>query len=77
LQARLAHLNGQTVHYTAPANSLGISSQTVKTYIDLPAGTYMIEVVPPYLSDLGKRLVKTPKIYISDSGITGALLGLR
>jgi predicted AAA+ superfamily ATPase len=72
----LAHLNGQTVNYSALASSLGISSATVKNYIDLLTGTYMVEVVPPYISNLGKRLVKAPKVYISDSGITAALLGL-
>ena len=73
----LAHVNGQTVNYSALATSLGITSTTVKNYIDLLAGTYMVEVVPPYISNLGKRLVKAPKVYISDSGITAALLGLR
>lgn len=73
----LAHINGQTVNYSTLANSLGVSAITVRNYIDLLSGTYMIEVVPPYISNLGKRLVKAPKIYISDSGITAALLGLR
>lgn len=73
----LAHVNGQTVNYSTLATSLGVSSTTVKSYIDLLAGTYMVEVIPPYISNLGKRLVKAPKVYISDSGITAALLGLR
>jgi predicted AAA+ superfamily ATPase len=73
----LAHVNGQTVNYSSVAVSLGISSVTVKSYIDLLASTYMVEVVPPYVSNLGKRLVKAPKIYIADSGISAALLGLR
>ena len=73
----LAHVNGQTVNYSTLATSLGITSTTVKKYIDLLAGTYMVEVIPPYISNLGKRLVKAPKVYISDSGITAALLGLR
>lgn len=72
----LAHVNGQTVNYSTLATSLGVSSTTIKSYIDLLVGTYMIEVVPPYISNLGKRLVKAPKVYISDSGITAALLGL-
>lgn len=73
----LAHLNGQTVDYTSLGNSLGINSTTVKRYIDLLAGTYMVDVVQPYISNLGKRLVKSPKVYIADSGITAALLQLR
>jgi len=73
----LAHLNGQTVNYSTLGNSLGVSSTSVKSYIDLLAGTYMVEVVQPYISNLGKRLVKSPKVYISDSGITAALLQQR
>lgn len=73
----LAHLNGQTINNSMLAKSLGVTAITVKNYIDLLAGTYMIEVVEPYLSNLGKRLVKSPKVYISDSGITSALLGVR
>jgi predicted AAA+ superfamily ATPase len=73
----LAHVNGQTVNYSALASSLGVSSVTVKSYIDLLSCAYMVEVIPPYFSNLGKRLVKAPKIYIADSGISAALLGLR
>jgi len=73
----LAHVNGQTVNYSNLANSLGVSAVTVKNYIDLLTGTYMVEVLPPYISNLGKRLVKSPKVYIADSGITTALLNLR
>lgn len=73
----LAHVNGQTVNYSSFASSLGVTSATVKNYVDLLTGTFMVEVVPPYISNLGKRLVKSPKVYISDSGITAGLLGLR
>lgn len=72
----LAHVNGQTVNFSTLANSLGVSATTVKNYIDLLESTFMVEVIPPYISNLGKRLVKAPKVYISDSGITAALLGL-
>ncbi|HQH18298.1 MAG TPA: ATP-binding protein [Bacteroidales bacterium] len=73
----LAHNNGQTVDYSNLAKSLGVSSVTVKNYIDLLEGTFMVDVIPSYISNLGKRLVKSPKVYISDSGILAALLGLR
>lgn len=72
----LAHVNGQTINYSSLGNSLGVSNQTVKNYIDLLASTYMIKVIPPYISNLGKRLVKAPKVYISDSGVVTALLNL-
>jgi len=73
----LAHVNGQTVNYSNLGNSLGVSNQTVKNYIDLLKSTYMVDVVESYISNQGKRLVKAPKVYISDSGIVSALLGLR
>jgi predicted AAA+ superfamily ATPase len=72
----LAHINGQVVNYSTLATSLGASSVTVKNYIDLLESTYMLEIVSPYFSNLGKRLVKSPKIYIADSGITATLLEL-
>jgi predicted AAA+ superfamily ATPase len=73
----LAHNNGQTADYSTLATSLGVSSVTVKNYIDLLEQTFMLKTVPPYLSNLGKRLVKSPKIYLADTGITATLLGLR
>ncbi len=73
----LAHVNGQTVNYSNLGNSLGVSNQTVKNYIDLLKSTYMVDVVEPHISNLGKRLVKAPKVYVSDSGITAALLQIR
>lgn len=72
----LAHENGQTVNYSRLASSLGVSDATVRRYIDLLAETYMAEIVPPFFSNLGKRLVKAPKVYVADPGITAALLRL-
>ena len=72
----LAHNNGKTADYSTFAKSLNVSSVTVKNYIDLLESTFMVEVVAPYISNMGKRLVKAPKVYVSDSGITAALLGL-
>ena len=72
----LAHISGQTVNYSTLANSLEISSVSVKNYVELLASTYMVEIIQPWSSNLGKRLVKAPKVYIADSGITAALLGL-
>ena len=73
----LAHVNGQIVNYSSLSSSLGISSVSVKNYIELLASSYMVEIIPPWFSNLGKRLIKAPKVYIGDSGITAALLGLR
>lgn len=73
----LAHNNGQTADYSTLAKSLGVSSVTVKNYIDLLQETFMLKTVQPYISNLGKRLVKSPRIYLTDTGITATLLGLR
>jgi predicted AAA+ superfamily ATPase len=73
----LAHVNGQLVNYSTIASSLGISSTSVKNYIELLASAYMVEIIHSWSSNFGKRLVKSPKVYIADSGITAALLGLR
>ena len=72
----LAHNNGQTVDYSTLARSLEVSAVTIKNYIDLLESTFMVEIVPAYISNLGKRLIKAPKVYITDSGICSALLGL-
>jgi len=72
----LAHINGQTVNYSQLSKSLGVSNVTVRNYIDLLKGTFMVEVLPPYISNMGKRLVKAPKVYIADSGLTNALLNI-
>ena len=72
----LAHVNGQTINYSVLGNSLDVSNVTIRNYIDLLEATYMLEVIPPYISNTGKRLVKSPKVYISDSGITCTLLHL-
>jgi hypothetical protein len=73
----LAHWNGQTMNYSALANALGITSATVKTYIDLLESTFMVVVLRPFSTNTGKRLVKAPKVYVADSGITNALLHLK
>jgi len=73
----LAHTNGQTTNLSMFAKSLGVSDTTVKNYIDLLQETFMVMSLPPYVSNMGKRLVLSPKVYIADSGITAALLGLR
>ncbi|MFW5871961.1 MAG: ATP-binding protein [bacterium] len=72
----LAHLNGQTVNYSQLSKSLGVSNVTISNYIDLLKGTFMVEVLQPYISNMGKRMVKAPKVYIADSGLTTALLNI-
>jgi len=73
----LAHTNGQTANYSALGSSLGVSHTSVKKYIDLLEGTFMVRQLRPYKGNSKKRLVKSPKVYITDSGLTTALLRLR
>lgn len=70
----IAHVNGQTINYSILGKSLNVSNVTIRNYIDLLKGTFMVEILPPYISNMGKRLVKAPKVYIADSGITCTLL---
>lgn len=73
----LAHYNGQTINYSALSASLGVSHTTIRNYIDLLEGAFMLFQLKAYYGNTKKRLVKSPKIYISDTGIVTALLQLR
>ena len=72
----LAHLHGQTWNGARLASSLGVGEPAVKHYRDILEDTFMLRVLPPYFANLGKRLVKSPKVYVRDSGLVHALLGL-
>ena len=72
----LAHYHGQTWNASELARSMDVSVTAVNHYRDLLAGTFMIRVLPPWFENLGKRLVKSPKVCLRDSGILHFLLGL-
>ena len=72
----LAHTNGQNVNFSTLGSSLGTSHTTIRNYLDLLEGTFMIYQLRPYSGNTKKRLVKSPKVYLTDSGIANALLGL-
>ena len=72
----LAHYHGQVWNAAELARSMDASVTVVKRYRDLLAGTFMIRVLPPWFENLGKRLVKSPKVYLRDSGILHFLLGI-
>ena len=73
----LAHYHGQLWNAAEPARSLGLSQPTVRSYLDLMTSAYMIRQLQPWHENLSKRQVKAPKIYVRDSGLLHALLGLR
>jgi uncharacterized protein len=74
LWSMLAHYHGGLLNRAKIGEGLGISGNTVQSYIDLLEQTFMIRVLRPYESNLKKRLVKSPKVYIRDSGILHSLL---
>jgi len=71
-----AHLHGQLLNSSKLGESMGVSHHTVRSYIDMLEQSFVLRVLRPYESNLKKRLIKSPKIYIRDSGILHALLGI-
>ncbi len=69
----LSHYHGQLLNYSELAGSFGVSDHTVRRYIDLLAGTFMVRVLQPWHNNVGKRLVKRPKLYLRDSGLFHSL----
>lgn len=72
----LANSNGQTVNYSKIGTSLEVSHNTIRNYIDVLDKMYMVNRLDAWHGKSSKRLVKSPKIYISDPGMTCALLQL-
>lgn len=73
----LAHYHGQIWNSTEPARSLGVSEPTVRRYLDILSGVFMVRQLQPWHANLKKRQVKSPKIYLRDTGLLHHLLGLR
>lgn len=72
----LAHTHGQPLNAARIAAGLGVSGQTVARYLDLLVDLLLVRRLPPYSGNTGKRLVRSPKIYLRDSGIAHALLDI-
>ncbi len=77
LWVMIAHLNGQMANYSQIGNSLGLSHTTIKHYIDILHHTFMLRVLSPYYINIKKRLIKSPKLYIRDTGILHSLLNIK
>lgn len=73
----LAHYHAQTWNGAEIARSFGISDTTVRGYLDVLRKTFMVRLLQPWSENLGKRQVKAPKVYLSDSGLLHALIGIR
>ncbi len=74
LWTMLAHNQGAMLNASQLAAGLSVSSPTVSAYIDLLADLLLVRRLPPCLANVGKRLVKSPKVYVRDSGLVHALL---
>ncbi len=72
----LSHCHGQLWNASKIANSLGISPPSARKYLDILQDTFMIRQIQPYYTNIKKRLVKSPKVYIRDSGLLHYLLGI-
>ncbi|MDP2109714.1 MAG: ATP-binding protein [Thiobacillus sp.] len=76
LWTMLAHLQGCLLDVSQLAKGLMIDAKTVHRYLDMLGDLMLLRKLPPWHSNLGKRLVKSPKLYVRDSGLLHALLGL-
>lgn len=73
----LAHYHGQIWNAAEPARSLGVSEPTVRRYLDILSGVFMVRQLQPWHANVKKRQVKAPKIYFRDTGLLHHLLGIR
>lgn len=72
----VAHYHGQVWNAADFARAMSVKEDTARRYLDILSGAFVVRVLPPWFENLGKRLVKSPKIYIRDSGILHHLLGI-
>lgn len=77
LWTMLAHANGGLWNASQLAASLGVSYHTVNRYVDVLEQTFLVRKLAPYYRNIGKRLVKSPKVYFRDSGLLHYFLGVR
>jgi len=72
-----AHLHGQTPNLSKLGESLGVSGHTIRSYLDVLSDTFVLRLLEPCEANVKKRLVKSPKVYLRDSGILHALLDIK
>ena len=73
----VAHYHAQTWNGAELARALAVNESTVRRYLDLMDGVFMVRQLAPWFENLGKRQVKAPKVYVRDSGLLHALLGVQ
>ncbi|MFN9151261.1 MAG: ATP-binding protein [Bacteroidota bacterium] len=72
----IAHYHGQIFNAAELARSLGATESTARHYLDILSGTFMVRQLPPWFENLKKRQIRSPKVYVRDSGLLHALLGI-
>ena len=72
----ISHYHGQVWNSSELGRAFGVSHTTVRRYLDLLSDTFVVRQLPPWTENLGKRIVKSPKIYVADSGLLHTLLGM-
>ncbi len=72
----LAHYHGQVWNASEFARSFGVSDMTVRRYLDLLAATFVVRILVPWHENISKRQVRSPKVYLADTGLLHALLGI-
>jgi len=73
----LAGRTGQLVNYSSLANDVGVSATTIKDWISVLAASFVVFELPPYFANVGKRQIKSPKLYFMDTGLCAHLMGIR
>ena len=73
----LSHYHGQVWNASEFGRSFGVADNTVRNYLDILASAFVVRQLPPWYENIKKRQVKSPKVYLSDSGILHTLLGLK
>lgn len=74
--AMLAHYHGQVLNFSELGRSFGISDMTIRKYVDILEGTFMVRCLQPWQENLKKRQVKSPKLYLRDSGLFHWLMNI-
>ncbi|MBI3140395.1 MAG: ATP-binding protein [Rhodocyclales bacterium] len=72
----LAHYHGQIVNFSELGRSFGVADTTVRRYLDILSATFMVRQLQPWHANVGKRQVKSPKLYLRDSGLFHVLMGI-
>ena len=76
LWTMLAHSHGQVLNSSRLGESIGVSHTTIRSYLDILEQTFMLRLVQPFHANVKKRVIKSPKVYVRDSGILHSLLGI-